>query len=52
MSRGDIHEKLRVAVDANWDRQIAWLKTLVSFPSLRRKEAARVHVNLAETISG
>jgi acetylornithine deacetylase len=35
----DIHEKLRAAVEANWNRQVAWLETIVSFPSLRGKEA-------------
>jgi acetylornithine deacetylase len=34
----DIHQKLAAAVDANWDRQVGWLKTLVSFPSLRGEE--------------
>lgn len=28
------------AVSANWDRQVAWLQTLVRFPSVRGKEAA------------
>ena len=27
------------AVEANWDRQVDWLKTLVGFPSLRGREA-------------
>ena len=32
-------EAVARAVDANWDRQVAWLKTLVGFPSLRGREA-------------
>jgi acetylornithine deacetylase len=39
MSAADIHHQLAAAIDANWERQIAWLKTLVSFPSLRGREA-------------
>src|SRR5918992_1749542 len=34
----DIHA-LEAAVEANWPRQVEWLKTLVSFPSLRGEEA-------------
>ena len=34
----DIDAKLAAAVDANWDAQVAWLKTLVGFPSLRGEE--------------
>ncbi len=30
--------RLRAAVDANWDKQVAWLQNLVRFPSLRGKE--------------
>jgi acetylornithine deacetylase len=30
--------RLEAAIDANWDRQVAWLKQLVSFPSLRGRE--------------
>ena len=30
---------LEKAVDANWEKQVAWLQTLVRFPSLRGKEA-------------
>ncbi len=30
--------KLEAAVEANWDRQVAWLQTLVRFPSVRGKE--------------
>ena len=30
---------LEKAVDANWDKQVAWLQTLVRFPSLRGREA-------------
>jgi len=30
--------RLEQAVAANWDRQVAWLQTLVRFPSLRGKE--------------
>ncbi len=29
---------LAKAVDANWDRQVAWLQNLVRFPSLRGQE--------------
>lgn len=31
-------KKLEAAVEANWDRQVAWLQDLVRFPSLRGKE--------------
>lgn len=31
-------ERLRAAVDANWDKQIVWLQNLVRFPSVRGKE--------------
>jgi acetylornithine deacetylase len=30
---------LEKAVDANWEKQVAWLQTLVRFPSLRGEEA-------------
>jgi len=39
MSGTDLHDKLLAAVDANWEREVDWLKTLVSFPSLRGREA-------------
>src|SRR5712675_370008 len=29
---------LEKAVDANWDKQVAWLQSLVRFPSVRGKE--------------
>lgn len=32
-------KRLEDAVDANWDRQVAWLQELVRFPSLRGREA-------------
>jgi len=32
-------ETLAAAVNANWDRQVAWLETIVGFPSLRGQEA-------------
>jgi len=35
----DIYNKLKASVDRNWNRQVEWLKTIVSFPSLRGKEA-------------
>jgi acetylornithine deacetylase len=38
MSSTDIHEELVAAIDANWQRQIDWFRTLVSFPSLRGAE--------------
>jgi acetylornithine deacetylase len=38
-SPNDIHVRLTAAVDANWDRQVDWLKTLVAFPSRRGEEA-------------
>jgi len=34
-----IDKQLAAAIDANWTRQVDWLKSLVSFPSLRGKEA-------------
>ena len=33
-----VNERIRAAVDANWDRQVAWLQELVRFPSLRGRE--------------
>jgi len=39
MSSTDVHASLVAAIDANWDRQVDWLKTLVGFPSLRGEEA-------------
>jgi hypothetical protein len=30
---------LKNSVDANWDKEVAWLQTLVRFPSLRGREA-------------
>jgi acetylornithine deacetylase len=35
----DIHKTLAAAVERNFERQVEWLKTLVSFPSLRGEEA-------------
>jgi len=35
---GEWPEKIRAAVEANWDRQLAWLQTLVRFPSVRGNE--------------
>ena len=34
-----IDKQIASAIDANWARQVDWLKSLVSFPSLRGKEA-------------
>ena len=34
----DIHAHLAAAVEANWTQQVDWLKSLVSFPSLRSEE--------------
>jgi acetylornithine deacetylase len=34
----DLTARLAAAVDAAWTREVAWLKSLVSFPSLRGKE--------------
>src|SRR5215472_11337276 len=39
MAGSDIHAELAGAIDANWERQVEWLKTLVGFPSLRGQEA-------------
>jgi acetylornithine deacetylase len=38
MSSAQLHERLVAAVDANWDAQLKWLRTLVAFPSLRGEE--------------
>jgi len=35
----DIYNKLQASVERNWNRQVEWLATIVSFPSLRGKEA-------------
>jgi acetylornithine deacetylase len=35
----DIHHDLAAAIDASWERQVDWLKTLVGFPSVRGAEA-------------
>ncbi|RTL59730.1 MAG: ArgE/DapE family deacylase [Hyphomicrobiales bacterium] len=35
----DVRAKIEAAVDANWAKEVAWLKTLVAFPSLRGQEA-------------
>ena len=34
-----IDKQLAAAIDANWERQVAWLTALVNFPSLRGQEA-------------
>jgi acetylornithine deacetylase len=34
----DIEPKLAAAIDANWQAQVAWLKTLVGFASVRGQE--------------
>ena len=34
-----IDTQLAAAIEANWERQVDWLKSLVSFPSLRGQEA-------------
>ena len=39
MASPDIHAALAAAIEANWPRQVEWLKTLVGFPSLRGEEA-------------
>ncbi len=33
-----IRSRLEAAIDANWEQQIAWLRQIVSFPSLRGRE--------------
>ena len=38
MADPDQLKKLEAAVEANWEKQVAWLQTLVRFPSLRGKE--------------
>src|ERR1051325_11177419 len=35
----DLDTKLSAALDKNWSGQVEWLKSLVSFPSLRGEEA-------------
>ncbi len=35
----NLKNELAAAVDANWAKEVAWLKTLVAFPSLRGQEA-------------
>ena len=35
----NIDTQLSAAIDKNWARQVEWLKSLVSFPSLRGEEA-------------
>lgn len=39
MSTPEIAAQIAKAVDANWPAQVAWLKSLVAFPSLRGEEA-------------
>lgn len=38
MPSPDLMKKLEAAVDASWEQQLAWLQTLVRFPSRRGKE--------------
>ena len=38
MPSADIHGSLAAAIEANWERQVEWLSTLVGFPSLRGLE--------------
>ncbi len=38
MPDAETRSKLAAAIEANWERQIAWLRQLVSFPSLRGRE--------------
>ncbi len=38
MPSPEVHARLAAAVDANWHAQVAWLATLVGFPSLRGQE--------------
>ena len=35
----DLKDTLEPVVDASWAKQVAWLRTLVAFPSLRGQEA-------------
>ena len=39
MASGDLHGKIAAAVDSHWSGQVAWLQSLVGFPSLRGQEA-------------
>lgn len=39
MPDADLLARLSAAIDANWDRQVAWLQSLVRFPSVRGREA-------------
>src|SRR5689334_18938156 len=39
VTAGDLPARLAAAVDDNWQRQVAWLATLVRFPSVRGQEA-------------
>ena len=38
MTDMDLKARLAAAVEANWEAQVAWLRQLVSFPSLRGQE--------------
>jgi acetylornithine deacetylase len=38
MASAELMKQLEAAVEANWERQLAWLQTLVRFPSRRGKE--------------
>lgn len=38
MSDPALIARLEAAVEANWERQVAWLQNLVRFPSLRGRE--------------
>src|SRR4051794_10632452 len=38
MADAALVSRLEAAVEANWERQVAWLQELVRFPSLRGKE--------------
>jgi len=38
MADAALIKKLEAAVEANWEKQVAWLQTLVRFPSVRGKE--------------
>jgi acetylornithine deacetylase len=35
----ELQDTLKTAVETNWAKQVAWLKTLVAYPSLRGQEA-------------
>lgn len=39
MPTDDIHKRISSAVDAHWDKEVAWLTRLVQFPSTRGEEA-------------